>query len=192
MSREKMHTPLVLGLCGRARAGKDTVATMFKTAYPMLRQLQIGSPVKHASMSLFGFTSRQVDGPEKDILDDRYQCTPRELMMWLATSTIQKCGASHFSTRLGTPRLQELINECSTTPVIITDVRFEQDAQLVRSFEGSIVRIVRNMDEVMLARKFEKDTHRVNCDHLIRNDGTEEDLRRRVESLAKTLHMYVD
>jgi hypothetical protein len=175
-----------MGLCGRARAGKDTIAGILKTVFPTLRQVQIGRPVKDASMALFGFSQDQVDGVNKDVVDARYQCTPRELMMWLATAVTEKCGSSHFPDRLGHHRVEAMLRGCSKSPIVITDVRFEHDACLIRKFGGSIIRIVRNIDEVPLAQKFESHTKRVHCDHVLYNDGTLEDLRYNVESLVHT------
>lgn len=67
-----MARPLILGLCGPARSGKDTTATAFQGLRTTSQRIQIAGPPKAYLRDLFDWTIEHTDGALKDVPDKRY------------------------------------------------------------------------------------------------------------------------
>lgn len=55
----------VIGLVGRSRVGKDTIADYIISKYPYYKRVRLSQPIKDAIRVLYGFTEQQLEGPEK-------------------------------------------------------------------------------------------------------------------------------
>jgi len=166
---------LIVGLCGAARSGKDTFATMLAEEYgrPHVR-IQVAGPLKAYLRNLFDWTEEHTDGALKDVPDPRYPlpcpaCV--EDMERGGRDEPGQCGCCDNGFIGLTPRhaMQQLGGEFaqSTFPAIyatraareaerganrgklamITDCRFLHDIQAVKAVGGTIIEIGRDGDE---------------------------------------------
>jgi len=64
---------MILGITGRARAGKDTLASIIKQESGVrVSRWQIADPLKAYCRDLFGWTEEHTDGGLKEVQDKRY------------------------------------------------------------------------------------------------------------------------
>lgn len=152
---------LVIGFTGFARSGKDTAATYFlgqenyvkySFAYPIKEMLRIG----------FGLTESELEGGNKEEPLTRLGLdkSPRQLMQTMGTEWGRVMIDSEVWLKLA-QRNWELLRDNGKN-MIITDVRFENEAQWVKSIGGIITKVTRegvkaaNQDEHVQSALIEK------------------------------------
>lgn len=170
---------MIIGLVGRSRSGKDTVASLIQELYPdhHFRIVRLSAPVKDAARALFRFTDRQIEGAEKECVDPRWNVTPRHVFQAITEATMQRMGFDFF-TRL----LYDAYDSGAygaNANIILPDIRYEHD----------IAEIQRRHGRVFLVRRSDLPVRHACEDHLdalsptdgrltvLSNDGTLDDLR---------------
>jgi len=165
---------MIIGLCGAARSGKDTAATMLgvESGRAILR-VQIAGPLKAFLRDLFDWTEEHTDGDLKDVPDERYSrpclvcmsggklplSDPRE-NCWLCNGTgkvfltprhaMQQLGGEFaentFPAVYATRAAR--IAASHTGTALITDCRFLRDIKAVKAVGGIIIEMGRTSDEL--------------------------------------------
>ena len=69
--------PKIIGLVGRSRVGKDTVAEYIIEQFNEYKIERLSNPLKKAVCNLYNFTPEQVESNQKEEIDKRYGFTPR-------------------------------------------------------------------------------------------------------------------
>lgn len=150
----------LIGLVGRARSGKDTVAGLI--GLPILK---LAKPVKNAVRALYGWTDLHIEGTLKDTVDPKFNITPREAMIHITDTMKKRHGIDFFSNRF--------MDEWDGTSGIITDVRYQVDAEILRNRGAIIIRVDRPGCSF---HPNEDGLENIRVDYTIRNDGTISDL----------------
>lgn len=129
----------LIGITGRARAGKDTAAKYLAETFPM-RHRAFAEPLKLITAMLAG---EPLGNFHDDVLKEQHcpalGMTRRKAMQIVGTDMIRE----HFGPDVW-HRL--LINEwvnLGCPPTVVSDVRFDNEAQALRAAGGIVVRIVR-------------------------------------------------
>lgn len=176
---EPVQTPqkLVIGLAGKPRSGKDTVATMIESLLPDMTKVAFGNAIKDEFDAIHGTDTRH---NEKEKIANR--------------DAINEFGAS----KREIDRLywvKKTINQ--SPPLLITDVRQPQEVEAVRSAEGVLIRI--QTEHTTIAERMGEHknlthhlTHKqeshlddyAEWDFVIENNGTLKDLQGKVESMC--------
>jgi hypothetical protein len=154
----------LIGLVGRARSGKDTVANLM--GLPILK---LAKPVKDAVRVLYGWTDMHIEGALKDTLDPKFNITPREAMIHITNAMKKRHGIDFFANRF--------MDEWDGKSGIVTDVRYQVDAEILRLKGAVIVRVERPGCSF---HPHEDGLENIRVDYLIRNDGTVSDLIHRI------------
>jgi len=133
--------PLLIGLTGKARSGKDTCGRELQlmtdiTPYAMAQ------PIKEACAVIFNWDHRHLHGELKEVIDPVYDVTPREAMQKLGT----EYGRGMINTNLWELRAVAEIEakQAKGEAMVITDLRFDNEAQMVRSMGGIVIEVVRD------------------------------------------------
>lgn len=166
--------PKIIGLAGRARVGKDTVAALLKMAYPC-KSVAFADPIRGALGAMdLGLTHEHFHGALKE-----------EIIDWLGVSY------RHMAQTLGTDWGREMVNDniwvlvakrkidqihANGFHAIVTDVRFDNEAEFLRKHGGVIWHIKRANVQSVAAHKSEAGVTFVDGDAVIFNNGTKEDL----------------
>ena len=161
------NIPLVIGFAGPAGCGKDTAAAYVDLHLPEYDIRSFASPLKQMLMTGLDLSAEQVDGDLKELVDSRYNKTPRYLMQTLDTEW------GRYTVN-GDLWVNVMRNHIQKNPhVIISDVRFENEAKLVREF-GVLIHIER-VRQISNEHVSEHGVHYVPGDLSIRNYGTLEE-----------------
>ncbi|MFT0547889.1 hypothetical protein ACMHYO_16360 [Allopusillimonas ginsengisoli] len=158
---------LIVGLTGRAGAGKDTAADVLCDAYQFYR-FAFADPVRAEIVDAFGVDpsifhisskERKIEALAIDRCTDRAFATtmakhgvsfsaarsPREIMRWWGTE-YRRAQQSHYWTRIAGDTLHNALRR-GFRRIVITDVRFSNEPAFVRYNGGVIWKVNRAMAE---------------------------------------------
>lgn len=145
--------PRFVGLTGAAGAGKDTAAIWLAQRYPNLRVVQFAQPLKKMIRTLLAevgvppagriWYTNDPEGKQTPIpqLNGR---TARHMMQTLGTEWGRNTQGQDFWLEVAGRGIERLIKQRNmNVGMIFTDVRFPNEAALIRDLGGTMIRIVR-------------------------------------------------
>jgi len=129
----------LIGIHGPLDGGKDTTANYLQAKYPdRFGRYAFAGPLKQACMIMFGFTKEQMeDRVLKEQDDPRWGFSPRFAMQKLGTEYGRQMLREDVWIRRA--ELEHYKNLSIHRGTIITDVRFENEAQWIRSQADSLI-----------------------------------------------------
>jgi hypothetical protein len=163
--------PRLIGLHGKARSGKDTVGQMLKERHKILL-VSFAGPIKDGLRAMLGLQEEHISGSLKEVPLGWLPQSPRQLMQSLGTEWGRDC----VSADLWLLRAQQSVKEAHRLGyhVVITDVRFENEADYIRQAGGEMWHIHRDAAHAVAGHiseagvAYRKDLG----DRLINNNGT--------------------
>jgi len=187
---------MIIGMVGRARSGKDTFANLLKEAFKDLTGedyilIAFADELKRKVAEDFKLTHDQLYGEDKEKLDERY---PKGDTFWTAREILQFMGTEAYRAiddNFWINKLIDNIDKNCYNNVIITDIRCPNELKVVEKFHGKSIKIIRDdapevhggrwhASEIMLDSIND-------CDFMVSNNGTLEDLGELAYSLAHRL-----
>jgi hypothetical protein len=183
------NLPRLIGLCGHARAGKDTVAKLVQRVEPITEIMAFADPLKKICANVFGFSWNQLYGDARDRPDTRYTLangqplTARYALQRLGTDWGRDCDPEIWI-KYGLRRARKLREKGYA--VVITDVRFLNEAEAITHEDGDIWKVVRpgaDGQVGIVGHASEAEIPTIECDRIIHNDGTLEDLLKTVSEV---------
>lgn len=176
-----MSRPTIFGFTGAARSGKDTAAA-FLQAHIGGYRYAFADPLRAMLLAGFGIDMNEQywkDRKEEPI--PAFGVSPRQMMQTLGTEWGRKMINTDVWLLLAK---NELITHGSG--MIITDVRFENEAAWVRKMGGVVIHVKRDAAPTVSAHESENGVHVAELlDHIIMNDGSLEDLQRDVIAMSE-------
>jgi hypothetical protein len=163
---------MLIGLVGRSRAGKDTIAAMLAQTHN-LEIRRLAQPVKDACKALYGWSDTEVESSLKEARDARWDVTPRMAMVHLTAAMRTFMGAGFF-----TQRFFDEVKEDDR--IVIPDVRFFEDVREIHRRGGVTILVTRKGTP---EHEFEHGIEYLPTTHVVTNDGTIEELRAAVKRL---------
>jgi hypothetical protein len=134
----------LIGLTGQAGCGKDTFADFLCEA-EAYRRIAFADPLKDAICNILGVSREKLEDRDyKERVIPSIGKSPRQMMQTLGT----EWGRERVNPSLWTVLAEERINvRLQYRHVVVTDVRFENEASLIRNMGGIIIKIHRyNID----------------------------------------------
>lgn len=175
---------MLIGLCGLAGSGKSTIADTLVLSYGFRRH-RFAGPLKDM-LKAIGLTDAHVDGELKtlpcELLGNN---SPRFAMQTLGTEWGRTFMGPNFWVNLARDRVRRDLE--SGHSVVLDDVRFQSEVDMVHELHGKVVRVERPGlkagSHVSEALAFEPDV-------TIRNNHTLESLRIASGGLVADLRGY--
>jgi len=168
--------PSIIGLMGRSRVGKDTVANMICKLHPEYKIVRLSTPVKQAVCELYGYSLEELESNTKEEIDPRWGKTPRELLQSLTDYMMKYMGDTFFT--------QKLYQTYKTNDfIIIPDIRYEHDILEIQKRNGIIIKIERPNNSYRHA--FESHIDFLKGTYRIVNDGSLTHLEEKVNQTLK-------
>jgi len=165
--------PKIIGLSGKARSGKDTAAGMLKTAFNA-KTVAFADPIRDAMRVLFDFNEEHFNGSLKEVVVPWIGKSPRQLMQTLGTEWGRNIVNNDIWRILAARKIEQITD--SFDHAVVTDVRFENEAEMIRSMGGRVWHIVRDNIPTVSAHASERGIDVHAGDVIIYNNGTMEDL----------------
>jgi hypothetical protein len=177
-----MVPPRIIAICGRRRAGKDTIADFFvKQGYT---HVKIAGKMKDVMETMFGFTRDQLESDEKELVDPRWGITPRQAMQFFGTEVMQYKIQELLPDVGRTFWVNSIIADISRHPsqkFVISDMRFVHEYQRLREHEHGVyvIKVVKpDQEECGNADQHVSEKEYCNIPESLKvyNDGTINDL----------------
>jgi hypothetical protein len=150
-----MSLPRIIGLTGYAGVGKDTVADLLVREHGYVK-LSLADPIKELLNTRFGWTMEDwSDRQWKEAAivlymspaGDSMYLSPRILAQWLGTEVGRYLAGPDVWLEVMWRKYQQHCYDRVTgnylAPLVVPDVRFDNEADFIRSKGGVVVRITR-------------------------------------------------
>jgi len=180
----------LIGFSGRKRSGKDTGGDYLIEKYSYV-QYSFAGPLKRACKEIFMFTDEQTEGSDKEMFDDRWNITARKVFQIFGTEMFrQKLGdffpeMEHIKENFWIYRFEmwyaEQIRKDPNVKVVVTDIRFPNEAAIVKKLGGRVIKVNRNTGMLLDGHASEKNIDLIEGDITIENNSTLEDYYKKVE-----------
>lgn len=190
---------MIIGLVGNEHVGKDTIANYLYKEYNF-RKYNLADPIKEISKKLFGWSDNKLNGKLKDKIDKETGIIPRDFFKWFGTEIFQYSIHNKF------PNLK-INNRCmwancmkqfieiygNNSNIVITDIRFIHEADILIKSGGLLIHINRNS---ISSDNYEINTLIKNINPYnnkpwifdkIDNNGTYDDLYKKIQKIINNM-----
>lgn len=179
---------ILIGLCGAAGAGKGSVASHLADAYGF-EEMAFADPLYAAVSAITGKPVKWLkDRDNKETVIPWIGKSPRQLLQLLGT----EFGREMIHSEIWVKRAMWSVRESAATGVVITDVRFDNEALAVREAGGVVFEVVRPGAACLAGEaaghSSEAGISRGHILATIRNEGTLDDLWGAVDAAMASLH----
>lgn len=196
LGRGEASVSRLIGIVGRAGAGKDTIASFI----PNARKFSFADPLKEFCAEVFDWPRETLWGPSelRNRPDPRYTrengtpLTPRYALQTLGTDWGRACDPDVW-VRLGIRRAQAWLAS-NEGVAVFADCRFVNEARAIREAGGQVWRVEREASGLAgaaglhLSEMEQESAHMLRLVNVtIRNDGTLEALRELVRKQSSAL-----
>jgi hypothetical protein len=162
---------MIIGITGKMMSGKDTFADGIIEKYPHVKKYSFAKPMKDILINIFGFSESEVyTSGGKETMNPFWDITPRKLLQILGTDMFRNVWRDDVWVKCAELYLEQ------HRDVIIPDVRFDNEAQMIKRRGGFIVRIICDT-KIQDEHLSEKGISFGLCDDTIYNDDTIEELK---------------
>ena len=191
---------MIIGICGLIGSGKGTVADILVEQHNY-EKLSFADKLKDGVSSVFGWDRQMLEGDtdasrkwreEEDKFwteETGETVTPRLILQLFGTD----CMRNGFYDGIWVSLVKQELLKNKDKNYVIPDVRFENEAKMIRSLGGRICQVRRGPDPLWFrlykdlgqeptdVHKSEWAWANVQMDYILANDGTPEDLKNLVE-----------
>jgi len=134
----------LIGICGKKRSGKDTVADYLCLNYNFTKD-SFAKPLKIMCKELFSFSDDQIDGDLKEVIDEYWKITPRKTLQFFGTE-IMRHKINEICPDIGDSFWINLMNKRHINDqkkLVISDIRFENESKWIKVKGGILININR-------------------------------------------------
>ena len=161
--------PGLIGISGKAGAGKDTLGKYLCDEYRCMHYY-FAKPLKEGAKIMFGLSDEQIENKEQVI--EPWGISPRKIYQLLGTEV-----GRGIDVNIWVKNAEMFVKSVAGHTVVITDVRFDNEAFWIRNRGGVVINIVRDQDDIVENRhSSEGGLKPDNIDLTIHNNGSIEDL----------------
>lgn len=181
----------IIGITGLKHNGKDTIANYLCQKYNYTK-IAFADPLKEACQSIFGFNYEQIHGSLKETLDEYwFGLTPRQILQFVGTELFRK-EMKRLNEEFGEElwilsakkKITEIIKNNENALIVISDVRFPNECEMIKKQNGTLIRVVRSSVNISHdLHDSEKYVSDLEVDYEIINDGSIDDLNKKIDSI---------
>lgn len=167
----------LIGIAGKARSGKDTLAN-YLADWRGFESMQFAAPIREAAKQILMLDENTLEGHKETRLN------------WVDTSY------RDFAQKLGTEfardmidqdfwikRMEQFMRLRKPEPLVISDVRFNNEAEWIRSMGGIIIHLERPDAEKVKSHISEAGVAQVGTDYNLMNDDSVQTMFRNADYL---------
>lgn len=175
---------ILIGLAGPAGVGKDTVGNRLYYMHGFINT-SFAEPLRIAASEIFGidynhFTDREL----KDSVVEYWGMTPRQMIQRLGTEGVRGTFGEDFWLK----RWKMVKETAGMSRVVVTDVRFLNEAAMIREMGGKIVHMLRpDLEPVEGNHASGQGIPFLAGDYILDNDGDLKGLYEKVDALLREL-----
>lgn len=166
----------IIGLTGRKHSGKDEVFKCIVSLYPNLKvkRMAFADTLKEEVSHAVGMSVEEMEA-RKEVFRPIYQ--------WWGTEFRRNIfGKDYWTTKL----LNKVMWATDTDIIVVPDVRFVNEAEVLRNINASIIRVIRP-ELPYDPHDSETEMGRIKMDTIIDNSGDLKQLRKTTEKALRLL-----
>ncbi len=143
---------MIIAITGHKGHGKDTIGDVLVREFGFVKY-SIAGPLKKAAQEIFSFTDEQVFGDYniKDQIDPRFGVSPRKILQVIGTELFQYDIYNHLPEliekipprKIWILRFKWWYEHTDWLNVVITDLRFPHEAEVIKELGGIIIKVYR-------------------------------------------------
>lgn len=180
---------MIIGLVARKQHGKDTTADHLVKNYKFSK-VAFADPLKDACRVLFNLNDEQLYGDQKEVIDPNWGTTPRHILQFIGTEVFREYITkllpdigSNFWIKNLEDRYKKALASDKNTRIAVADVRFQNEADTIHKLNGIVIKIIRPSMQSNDEHASEKSIDLVDADYTIINDGTLDDLYKKIDKI---------
>lgn len=134
----------LIAITGKKGHGKSTLSSKIIELYPQYEVMSFATPLKNICAELYGLSDEQLYGNKKEVIDPRWNKSPRQIMQFVGTDLFRKHYSEFFpdiGENIWVDILDKKLNDDGY--YIIDDLRFENELEFIRSKGGKVIFIER-------------------------------------------------
>jgi dephospho-CoA kinase len=181
----------LIGMIGRKRSGKDTFGEYIVNKHGY-NNVSLAKPLKEACKIIFNLSDEQLD-TDKEIPDSRWgNITPRKILQLVGTELFrdelnkQSKELNSIGETIWITNFKQWYSKNKDSNVVITDIRFEDEAKMVRDLGGTLINITRNT-ELQDKHISENEIDNIKAHYYIENNGTLKEFYDKIDELYDSL-----
>lgn len=141
---------MLIGFSGKKGSGKSYFAD-YLVNNKLFIKLSFASPLKEITKILFNLSDEDVKDPiKKELINPRFNASPRELMQWLGTDIMREEFNNRFnySGSIWIDNVKDKVKMLldNNKDVVIDDVRFQNEVDMIHSLGGIVINLHNSLD----------------------------------------------
>lgn len=185
---------MLIGFIGKKGSGKSTAADYIKDNMNYVEK-SFAECLKKACQNIFMLSDQQINGDLKEVPDPRWNgCTPRKMFQFIGTDL--------FRNQLNNiiPGIQKdvfvrhfelwylnVVKKNENAKIVVTDIRFQNEADLIKKYDGTIIKIMKRDLELDLHKSETEMDAIKDYDYVIDNDGLLYEFYKKVSDIVHKL-----
>ena len=144
---------MLIGFSGKKGSGKSYFAN-YLVNNKLFIKLSFASPLKEITKILFNLSDEDVKDPiKKELINPKFNASPRELMQWLGTDIMREEFNKKFNYS-GSIWIDSVKDKVKTLldnnkDVVIDDVRFQNEVDMIHSLGGIVINLHNDLDNTL-------------------------------------------
>ena len=181
---------MIIGILGTKSHGKDTIANYISDKYDFQKEA-FANPLKDICKILFGFNENQLYGDSKEKIDKYWGVTPRHILQFVGTELFRREIGKiipGIGDNFWIKSLEKKIESYSEDNVVISDIRFQNEVDMVHKLGGIVIKVFREnvLMEIEDIHISELEVESItNYDLLIKNNGNIYQLYMKIDDIMK-------
>jgi hypothetical protein len=179
--------PLLIGLAGLARSGKDTAAQHLVNHHGF-QSYAFADPLRDGLMHILNLSPCDFEGDQKEQPLPWLDRSPRQLMQSLGTEWGRNSVHPNLWLLLAEQNLDLLARTHDNAQgFVVSDLRFDNEAQFIRERGGVVIHLYRPSAPAVNAHVSEDGIRSTKQDLVLTNFGTVDELRQNLNSIVDHL-----
>ena len=144
---------MLIGFSGKKGSGKSYFAD-YLVNNKLFIKLSFASPLKEITKILFNLSDEDVKDPiKKELINPKFNASPRELMQWLGTDIMREEFNKKFnySGSIWIDNVKDRVKTLldNNKDVVIDDVRFQNEVDMIHSLGGIVINLHNDLDNTL-------------------------------------------
>ena len=175
----------IIGVTGSARTGKSTIGEYLCQEYNFA-PISFAAPIKHMIANLLDVSEEWLEENKETVIDD-IAATPRKLFQTLGTEWGRWLILPNIWVNIARRNINRIIEAGDYPGVVITDVRFDNEAEWIRGSDGIICQVNRDATQVR-PHPSEKGIRLEDGDFVISNNDTINQLKVQIDTMMRFVY----